>query len=508
MKIKALILIMVIVSVVMNSAGQDRDRFGKPGKGKTLHVGIPFQPVVRYDPAKAGYVNLQPLFRSVYATLFKMDSQLRPYPFLLESYEKNGKTVTLVLKENARFSDGSFITAADVVKSIETVMRDSSYPALVRKVIQGGDAFALGRADHCTGIEVLGPKRFQVRLVDENIEFPYYLTSSMMSVIPRTQGVSPLNIKFSGAFRVVAVRESGKETQVTLKRNQWYIGKASKIETLVMHFYHRHEDFDAAIYLGKPQLFLYNLHHRMPESRYKYNYFKTPISGAFYLALNSGKGPFRDKKLRRFFKNFILAQEFQSNKEWQLTTPAKLLLPHSLPGYSVFSHMKGGKVEQRAPQEQITIRCLNTDTVIRKQLFPLLKEKLAEYNIRLDLRWGNWTNLEQQGRKGEYDLTSYYYMVDVPLSAYFYETLFTPWQELNIFGNEVPAALNLLESYRRETDELVKLKILSRLEEIAQEQSVVIPVMIPSSLVGYKRNVINVKVDKFLNINFEGIDVR
>jgi ABC-type transport system substrate-binding protein len=73
---------------------------------------------------------------------------------------------------------------------------------------------------------------------------------------------------------------------------------------------------------------------------------------------------------------------------------------------------------------------------------------------------------------------------------------------------EVPEALELLDTYRKETDEIKKLKILSRLEEIAQEEAFLIPLFNQLTILGYKNDVKNVTIDKLLNINFEEIDVK
>ena len=150
---------------------------------------------------------------------------------------------------------------------------------------------------------------------------------------------------------------------------------------------------------------------------------------------------------------------------------------------------------------------VNEDSGIRTTVIPLLKKKLKKYNLDLELQWDSLENISQREKKGDVDLTSLYYLVDIPISSYFYENLFTAGHELNLFGYEVPKALKLLTDYRKESDELKRLKILSHLEEIAQDEAFFIPLMNPLTLLGYKNHVKNVRIDKFLNIYFEDIDV-
>ncbi|UCH98318.1 MAG: hypothetical protein JSV88_16155 [Candidatus Aminicenantes bacterium] len=515
-KIVSLSLIVLVISfvfIVTWTPGLS----GKPGastasspKTKTLHFAVPYSFDFNYDPVERNYINLQFLFRAIYSTLFKLDSHLRAYPFLLENYERKGKIVIFQIKKDAWFSDGSPITSEEVIRSIEAGMRHSSSPNPVYKVIEGGEEFFQGKTQHCTGIKARGPKVVEIRLKDENVAFAYYFTASIMAILPlhRNENRKPENMSFSGTFRVVNFQRHEKEAVVTLEQNPYYVSKKSKIDTLVVHFYHEHSDFEKAIRKGEPDLFLYNRHFKLPGSKYKYNYFKTPSFGAFYFKLNASKGPFRDKHLRTFFKDFILSWDLAGSEKWELAAPSRMVLPYSLTGYFVFNPMVPGNFKKLAPKERIKITCVNSREGIRKTLLPLLKKKLSRYNLDLDLEWESLDKIKEREKKRDFDLTSNYYVVDVPLSSYFYEILFTPGHELNLFGYEVPEALELLAAYRKETDELKKLKILSRLEAIAQEEAFLIPLLNPHSLLGYKGYVKNVKIDKFLNVNFEDIDVK
>lgn len=507
MKSKILSLIVLVAAFAVWTPADP----APPGKKtKTLHFAVPYTFDFNYDPVERNYINLQFLFRSTYSTLFKLDSHLGVYPFLLEHYERKGKTVIFQIKRNARFSDGSPITAADVISSIEAGMRHSSCPNPVYKMIEGGEEFFQGKTRHCTGIKDQGPKVVEIQLKDENVDFAYYFTASIMSVLPqhRNRDRKPGKMSFSGTFRVVNFQKKEKEGVVTLEQNPYYIGKKSKIKTLIVHFYHEHSDFEKAIRKGEPDLFLYNRHFKMPRSRYKYNYFKTPSFGAFYFKLNASRGPFRDKRLRTFFKNFLLSWDPAHSEKWELTAPSRMVLPYSLTGYSVFNPMVPGNFKDLAPQKRIKIKCVNSPAGIRQILLPLLKKKLSKYNLDLELEWEDLNIVQEREKKRDFDLTSYYYVVDVPLSSYFYENLFTPGHELNLFSYEVPEALELLAAYRKENDEFKKLKILSQLEAIAQEEAFLIPLLNPLSLLGYKGYVKNVRIDKFLNIYFEDIDVK
>ena len=234
---------------------------------KTLHFAVPHAFYDNYDPAEMNYINLQFLFRSIYSTLFKLDASLKIHPFLLETYERKGKTVVFHLKKDIRFSDGSLITSGDVVGSIEAGMRYSSFPSPIYKMLEGGEEFSQGKTPHCAGIKSLDPTTFEIRLNNENEEFAYYFTAGIMSILPRhrNQNQTITHMRFSGTFRVVSSQRREKETVVTLEPNPYYSGEKSKINTLIVHLYHDPAGFAETIRQGKPDLFLYNAARPLPR---------------------------------------------------------------------------------------------------------------------------------------------------------------------------------------------------------------------------------------------------
>lgn len=481
---------------------------GKEKPEKSLHFAIPLPFEFTFDPVEGNYINLQSFFRATYSTLFKLDQYRRPYPFLLETYNRSGKTVMFLLKKDAKFSDGSDITSADVVQSIEAGMRHTSYPNAIYKMIEGGEEFFQGKTIHCSGIKIIDSRRFQIILENENDEYCHYFTSIIMSILPDNRNRDKDKLLFSGPFQVVRQEQQKYQVILTLKKNPWYIGDTPKLDTLFIHIYLDDTAFERAILRGEPDLFLYNNRQQMLKSRYRYNYFKTPIFGGFYFKLNPKNGPFKDKRLRTFFKYFVRSQVEARNENWVLTTPVDLVLPYNLTGYFVFNPIPRQDFKLYAPTGKVTIKCINPRFGIREEMFSLLKKKLKKYNVSLDLQWNPMPKILEMEKKGALDLTSVYYISDVPLSFYFYETLFLPGHELNLFGYEVPEALELLDTYRKETDEIKKLRILARLEEIAQEEAFLIPLFNQLTVLGYKSDVKNVTIDKLLNINFEEIDVK
>lgn len=87
-----------------------------------------------FDPfLTASRVNLD-LASLLYEGLTCVDSTMTASPALAASVQAADKTVTAVLRADARFSDGSAVTAADVVKSFNLAKRSAHYAVLLQNV--------------------------------------------------------------------------------------------------------------------------------------------------------------------------------------------------------------------------------------------------------------------------------------------------------------------------------------------------------------------------------------
>ncbi len=101
MKANSWLLILVIlftIAACKNKSSPDSDK-----KNLVFAAQSPFKHNIH--PVDDGYfINLQPLMRLLYSTLYNIDSNLKPYPFLIERVEKRGREVEFTLKENIFFS--------------------------------------------------------------------------------------------------------------------------------------------------------------------------------------------------------------------------------------------------------------------------------------------------------------------------------------------------------------------------------------------------------------------
>ncbi len=99
------------------------------------------------DPFTSSSRTNTEILRLCYSGLFTVDGEYNPKPVIAESYTVDGNTVTILLRSDLRFSDGTVLTASDCVASYEraaqkdSVFKDRfsyirSYKAIDQKTFQ------------------------------------------------------------------------------------------------------------------------------------------------------------------------------------------------------------------------------------------------------------------------------------------------------------------------------------------------------------------------------------
>ena len=111
----------------------------------------------------------------------------QPVPALAASWEADsaGTAWTFHLREDANFSDGSPVTSADVVTSLERVASKAgqSLAGARLDVIGGYGAFASGQAEHVSGIAAPDDRTLVITTGAPNAELPLLLGSPLFGVV-------------------------------------------------------------------------------------------------------------------------------------------------------------------------------------------------------------------------------------------------------------------------------------------------------------------------------------
>ena len=87
---------------------------------------LPYSKGDKLNPFTATSMLNQQLMPLVYDGLFALDKNYNPQPLLASNYSRSGRTLTVSLA-SAKFSDGSSVSASDVVASFESAKKSPAY---------------------------------------------------------------------------------------------------------------------------------------------------------------------------------------------------------------------------------------------------------------------------------------------------------------------------------------------------------------------------------------------
>ncbi|HEX2626937.1 MAG TPA: peptide ABC transporter substrate-binding protein [Candidatus Limnocylindrales bacterium] len=191
-----------------------------------------------FDPAAAGDVTAAAVTAQLYETLTTYDASLKLQPALAQSWDiaGDGQSVVFHLRPNLEFSDGTPLTAEDVVGSWLRII-DPKAPAPLAALMLD----VKGARDHITGRETdpakVGLKAdgndVQVQLEGPGSDFPAIVSSPLFGIVPPAAWRDGRDAfgkggVVSGGYAV----DSISDKEIVLTRNERYWAGSPAIPTV------------------------------------------------------------------------------------------------------------------------------------------------------------------------------------------------------------------------------------------------------------------------------------
>ncbi len=186
-------------------------------------------PPTTLDPAVQGDAGSAAITAQLFETLTTFDTALNLRPALAASWQVDdaGRRVTFTLRPDLTFSDGSRLTAADVVRSWLRLVdpRSPSPLASLMDPVAGAAPYRRGEnADPASvGLKAIDDSHVEVRLDRPASDFPSIVASPTFGVVPpgvtgNGAGLAPATFVGSGGYRLANV----SATELTLQANSHY----------------------------------------------------------------------------------------------------------------------------------------------------------------------------------------------------------------------------------------------------------------------------------------------
>ena len=304
----------------------------------TILAGMP----ASLDPAKHGDLGSASYVSQLYETLTAVDPTLTVRPALAESWtvEDAGRRVTFTLRPNLKFSDGTPLTAADVVHSWRRLFApgDPSPLASLAANVVGARALLSGQSSdiETLGVRAEGDRTVVVDLERGGGDLPAIVSGAPFAIVPASATnaeIIPTPAKFVGSGGYTLSQVAAGLYVLTANPNYW-AGKPA-IETVRMlttlatggpvdAFAAGDVDVTPVSYLDSGWL----AYDRIlgPSLR------SDPSLSVTYYGFDTQHAPFNDVRIRRAFAEAVDWRRLAALDEPGSSVPATGMVPAGMPG--------------------------------------------------------------------------------------------------------------------------------------------------------------------------------
>ncbi len=328
---KATILLMALSLAAAGSQAFADPGFDGTNASREFVVGMGTEEL-ELNPYKSIYAHEMQIFSALYEGLFTYDPQsLDPVRAQAESFEKSkdGKTWTFVLRSDARWADGTAVTAKDFVESWLYLLAPETNAeyAVFFDIIKGAKAFRTGKnkSRDSVGLTARDDRTLVVQLDTPAAYFTRLLChSAFVPVHTSLRGVrtwKPEAVIGNGPFLLAALDSS----ELLLERNPDYWDASSVMLPAIRILFLESDEQATALFNDGQVDWLTDLADvdtlLAPESIQF-----APMFGTGYYFWNASRKPWNDARVRRALALLVPWDEIRTEDNYYAPTSV-LVLP-------------------------------------------------------------------------------------------------------------------------------------------------------------------------------------
>lgn len=252
----------------------------EPIQTQPERFGLAYVEKYGFNPYTCTCITNRPVFSLVYESLFVLSNRFEPEPVLCEQFavSESGKNYLFTLCEDAAFSDGSPITAADVTASLEAARDSDYYGARFSKV---------------AGFSVKDTRTVQIDLY-----YPYENLPLLLDVpIVKAATVNDPEPIGSGPY---AFSSQGRE-QTLFRNRDWWQNRSAPVEfdTILLTAAKDPTEIRDSFEFGDTSLVCADLNAPTAVGyRCDYELWDCPTTTMLYIGFNLGAGMFVNREFR------------------------------------------------------------------------------------------------------------------------------------------------------------------------------------------------------------------
>lgn len=288
------------------------------------------------DPAQMNDTASLAISNLIYDGLVSFSADLELKAVIAKSWQtsRDGKTLTFELRSNAKFQDGTPITALDVKRSLERNLSPNSKVYTYYDCIVGAERFHSGQSKDVLGIRAPRTDSVEIELKYPFPPFLSVLAGATAKVLPvsKIQGLEffekPVG---SGPFVYDSIQKFENHTDIVLLKNENYFSESPKIKKIILRAMDEKTARVQAVQGLVHDLSSYPLNGE-EEVFSLGNEITAPLAATWIIGLNTRFAPFKNEKIRKAFRDSIDVEKFRKQFHPD-AIPAQGYIPPGLPGF-------------------------------------------------------------------------------------------------------------------------------------------------------------------------------
>ncbi|MDM2800614.1 MULTISPECIES: oligopeptide ABC transporter substrate-binding protein OppA [Citrobacter] len=456
------------------------------------------------DPHKIEGVPESNINRDLFEGLLISDIDGKPSPGVAEKWEnKDFKVWTFHLRKDAKWSDGTPVTAQDFVYSWQRLANPntaSPYASYLQygHIVNIDDIIAGKKPITDLGVKALDDHTFEVTLSEPVPYFYKLLVHSSVSPVPRAavekfgeKWTQPANIVTNGAYKL---KDWVVNERIVLERNTNYWDNAKTVINQVTYLPISSEVTDVNRYRSGEIDMTYN---NMPIELFQKlkkeipnEVHVDPYLCTYYYEINNQKAPFNDVRVRTALK-LALDRDIIVNKvknqgdlpAYSFTPPytdgAKLVEPEWFKWSQEKRNEEAKKLLAEAgytAEKPLTFDLLYNTSDLHKKL-AIAAASIWKKNLGANVKLENqeWKTFLDTRHQGNYDVSRAGWCADYNEPTSFLNMVLSDSSN-NTVHYKSPAFDKLIADTLKVTDEAQRSELYSKAEQQLDKDSAIVPV--------------------------------
>ncbi len=450
------------------------------------------------DPHLTSDTTSAGLVVEIFSGLVALNTDLQLVPDVAESWEINddGTVYTFHIRENAKFHDGTRVTADDFKWSMQRAAHpDTASPVADTYLndIVGVEAVLEGEAEDITGITVIDDSTLQIEIDAPKAYFlakltyptAYVLDSENVIAGGRTWTDTPNG---TGPFKLKEYRIGER---IILERNEHFYREHANVDSIAMNLaggqsmamYENDEiditgvglfDLDRVLDPSEP------LHAQLVVA--------PPDFSISYVGFNASMAPFDDPKFRQALNHAVDKQLIANEVLSSLVEPAYGILPPGFPGFNpdltgleydpdlARQLLEESAYADPTTRPRIVVTVPGTGGTIGLDLEVVIEMWKQELGVEVEIQQVEWATYLQDLDQHKFQAyAGLGWQADYPDPQDFLDILFHTESSLNHGKYSNPEADTILEEARTETDVERRVELYRKAEDIIVQDGAWLP---------------------------------